>query len=634
MKKFMFLLLTTIGSITVFAQVTFDALTFFPAYPKANDVVTYQYTKKYGALVNDKAFDVVVYLASKSGMKVLEPVTTQKGEVYSGNFKLDSNTNLIAFSFQGEAVKDNNKGKGYLIPVYNKQNNPVIGYYPTAGQLVSGAGEYLFGMGKDGSRSLAIFEEGITAYPDYYLEDMFFNAYLQTLATVKKKEAQPVILTELHQLSTKKDLSERDLSMINGWYSRFKMKSAADSVMAISRTKFPQGEWKKQEELNVFRKETNASKKKDLLTAFLIKYPAKGADTLQAIFYKSMIAEAYAKEKNYPEFYKSANMLPIASQASLFNNLSWYMAEKGEDMEQARKMSYIATTYAKNELNKPTGKKPDNYTKKQWLETRQSQYAMYADTYGFILYTMGDHKAGLPYAKDGAELNKLKNAEYNERYALLLEKSAPAAESKKIIEQFVRDGVASAKTKAVLKNIYLKEHSSEQGYEPYLKNLEMAAKIKKDEEIKKSMINESAPAFALKDFDGNEVSLASLKGKVVIVDFWATWCGPCIASMPAMKIAQEKFKQRDDVKFLFVDTWESVENKKQNAQDFMKKSNYPFHVLMDDEDKMVGDYQVSGIPTKFIVDKSGRTRFKSIGFGGNDDALVDELTTMVELASE
>jgi hypothetical protein len=103
--------------------------------------------------------------------------------------------------------------------------------------------------------------------------------------------------------------------------------------------------------------------------------------------------------------------------------------------------------------------------------------------------------------------------------------------------------------------------------------------------------------------------------------------------MPAMKIAQEKFKARDDVAFVFVDTWESVENKKQNAADFMTKNKYPFHVLLDDDSKVVADFKVSGIPTKFVIDKTGNIRFKSIGFGGNDDALIDEVNMMVEMAS-
>ena len=135
------------------------------------------------------------------------------------------------------------------------------------------------------------------------------------------------------------------------------------------------------------------------------------------------------------------------------------------------------------------------------------------------------------------------------------------------------------------------------------------------------------------DADGNTVSLESLKGKVVIVDFWATWCGPCVASMPAMKLAQEKFKARNDVKFLFVNTWQSEDNRKQLVADFLQKNNFPFYVLFDTDNKVVTDFKVRGIPTKFIIDKTGNIRFKSVGFGGGDDNLVDEIDTMVEMAS-
>jgi AhpC/TSA family len=97
--------------------------------------------------------------------------------------------------------------------------------------------------------------------------------------------------------------------------------------------------------------------------------------------------------------------------------------------------------------------------------------------------------------------------------------------------------------------------------------------------------------------------------------------------------AQETLKGRGDVTFVFVDTWESFKNKKQNAADFMTKNNYPFHVLLDDDSKVVADFKVNGIPTKFVIDKTGNIRFKSIGFGGNDDALIDEVSMMVEMAS-
>ena len=153
---------------------------------------------------------------------------------------------------------------------------------------------------------------------------------------------------------------------------------------------------------------------------------------------------------------------------------------------------------------------------------------------------------------------------------------------------------------------------------------------------------EESVGFSLKNLEGNEVSLASLKGKVVVLDFWATWCGPCIASFPGMQKAVNKYKNNDKVAFLFVDTWESqetIDQRKKEVSDFIAKNKYNFNVLYDEKVKddpsnyvVVNDYKVSGIPTKFIIDKNGKIRFKSVGFGGGEDGLVDEISAMIELA--
>jgi thiol-disulfide isomerase/thioredoxin len=136
------------------------------------------------------------------------------------------------------------------------------------------------------------------------------------------------------------------------------------------------------------------------------------------------------------------------------------------------------------------------------------------------------------------------------------------------------------------------------------------------------------------DLDGKNINVEDLKGKVVVVDFWATWCGPCKASFPAMQKMVNKYKEDPNIKFVFIDTWEKGENKKKEAADFITTNKYSFHVLLDNEDKVVAQFKVDGIPTKFVIDKNGNIRFKAVGFDGSDDKLVDELTAMIELASE
>jgi hypothetical protein len=95
-----------------------------------------------------------------------------------------------------------------------------------------------------------------------------------------------------------------------------------------------------------------------------------------------------------------------------------------------------------------------------------------------------------------------------------------------------------------------------------------------------------------------------------------------------------KYKDDPNVKFVFVDTWERGDGKEKNASEFITNNKYTFHVLMDNEDKIVAEFKVEGIPTKFVIDKKGKIRFKAVGFDGSDDKLIQELTAMIEMASK
>jgi len=123
----------------------------------------------------------------------------------------------------------------------------------------------------------------------------------------------------------------------------------------------------------------------------------------------------------------------------------------------------------------------------------------------------------------------------------------------------------------------------------------------------------------------------------VILDFWATWCGPCKRSFPAMQMAVNKFKDNPNVQFLFIHTWEKGEaDATAAAKKYIDDNKYSFQVLMDLKDetgsnKVVEGFGISGIPTKFILDKNGNIRFRITGFSGGDDAAVAELSAMIDM---
>ncbi len=145
------------------------------------------------------------------------------------------------------------------------------------------------------------------------------------------------------------------------------------------------------------------------------------------------------------------------------------------------------------------------------------------------------------------------------------------------------------------------------------------------------MLSKPAVQFALKDLDGKDVKLAELKGKVVIVDFWATWCGPCKASFPYLQKVYDKYRSNQNVLILAVNTSEQKQGKERLdlVKQFMSDNKYTFPVLIDDQG-VAQKFGVEGIPTKYVIDKQGTLRFESVGFG-DGPRMITELTTQIEM---
>jgi cytochrome c biogenesis protein CcmG/thiol:disulfide interchange protein DsbE len=130
-----------------------------------------------------------------------------------------------------------------------------------------------------------------------------------------------------------------------------------------------------------------------------------------------------------------------------------------------------------------------------------------------------------------------------------------------------------------------------------------------------------APDFKLATANDKQVALSELKGKVVVVDFWATWCPPCRKSLPhVQKLSEDQSRFKEGLRVLAVNAREP----KAKIEPFMQENKYTFAVPMDSTGKTMGAYQVSGIPTTVVIGRDGVVRDVFVGFHDDGGKSLDE----------
>lgn len=529
------------------------------------------------------------YLIFEERKKKMIPLT-KVGSHYEINFKLPESANALIVGFKDNAdFIDNNKNKGFI--VYLKEGNePKINV-----MKMMGLSQQLLKTDYDLGFSIKEFERIFQEEPSlknndntlYYISVKYQNDDADANDLINKK------IVEL-QNGNEKDYYEstKYYGLMQNWEER-------GNVIKKGAEKFPKSEMAKEVFFRNNYQKIDEKNYNEVLNNFNDTFGEiddNSKNYITSIVLSKIMFKPNVDKKLVLEF--GNNFSDEMMLASFLNNGAWYfsgeeLANDARDLENGKVFSQKSIDIIKNRLANP--KDDDD------LEYLQGQYNTYIDTYALLLYKDKKYKEAFNLQQAILEKKGLDTGG-KERYSAYAERAMGLEFAKKYIIDELSNGLDSKVLYEQLRSIYKKQNFTSVEIDKLTQKYKLPAVTK-------------APKFALNNLDGKVVDLEELKGKVVVLDFWATWCGPCVESFPKMQKLVNKYNKNSEIVFLFINTLEGKinENRRKKVTTFINKKKYTFNVLFDDGSKTATLFNVKAIPTKVVIDKSGNIVFNGFG---------------------
>jgi thiol-disulfide isomerase/thioredoxin len=571
-------------------------------YPKSADIIsgglnTYIYEPPTGLTVPENAFINLFY------MPWVNPIIPLIKKDINYEFTVAVPDSILFLNMtvtdQAKKIIDSNSDKGYVVYLKNRTKEE-LEKSKLSNLSYMGLSNYVLKINVTPEETISHFEELYTQNPALK-EDDSYSYYLYLQYQKDNEKFKPAVIEYAEKLIKKGD--EQSLLKASDIYSWSKMYDKCVEIEGIALKKYPKGQFAKNKFFKEYYYIQIRSEKfiLDEMTRYSTEFNDTSVNSKKT--FRIELLNVYLKNADTINIKKYSSLINNdILVASLFNNTAWQLSGQdlitpGKDLSFAESLSKQSIEIIKKAMN-------DSTKKIDILRLRDS-FITYTDTYALIMYKRQKYDLAFQYQD---EISKMVDIDTGgkERYAGYAEKAKGMEFAKTYIEKQIKAGVESKIMINQLQEIYKKLNLSFTDFEKIKENTLNSKSQKTKDQIIKKYGGVEAIDFTLTNMKGEKVKLSDYKGKVVILDFWATWCGPCRASFPKMQELVEKYKNRN-VEFFFIDVWEKMSpaDIKTNVAKFIKENKYSFNVLFDFKDEIVAKYKVEGIPTKIVIDKNG-----------------------------
>lgn len=588
MKQFTIALFIFLYCEIACSQSSYDNFSIIPAKPTAGQVIEIHYRSVPQLLQINIWATVFLNQVGSEEPRAVEVKMKKTDEDWSASIPTSKeDVSLMVIFYDTLGTTDNNEEKGYWVPMFI-DNEPAQGSLASIAYMYCGAWDASsYGITGDRNFAKKLYESDFKRNEG--LRRIYYRYYI---SSIRHEKEQELFNRALAQFSSMSDLTEWELLDISKKYAAIRDTSNSKRIERELFQKYPLGCWSTQISTLDYQKNfftcKDAKERKLAYQAFKNKFSGFTDDCTKRylegieviIFLRRLIVE-YAKENNFDEWKKSADMLSEPAKYLAYFTGSQALNESKIFYKASEELSKEASEWMKRNLDAPRLVTDRLFTTISSVrKSREDRLAECLDAYG---------------------------------YSLLLQKRND--EAKYVFESALKYSNNNKK-----KDI-IRIHYSES----LMRNRSTKTEKNKNTDIidkpKPRLIREELPNIILFERNGDSLNLKSFRKKIIVLDFWASWCGPCLIGFEKMNEIIENVGNSKEIIFLFINTQEkeSFEISKEKARNIMNKLGFDFAVLFDSQNRASEVFKFSSLPTKMVIDRNGVIRFRQSGLSEENE---------------